>query len=612
MRATVYGEEALDTMFGWMFPAILIGSGLVIATIFTSLAAFRFGAPLLLIFLGVGLLVGEDGLGLRFQDARSAYFVGSLALAIILFDSGFGTKLRSFRQAAAPAITLATVGVLLTAGLVGVGARYLFDLPWPEAFLLGAIVSSTDAAAVFFLLRSGGIRIKEQIRSTLEIESGSNDPMAIFLTIALVELVRSGQFGGAVPEMALAFIRQMGLGLAIGFLGGHLIVYIVNRLRLEGGLYPIVVLSAALFFFAFAGLLGGSGFLAAYIAGLVAGNKAMRGAIALRRFQDGITWLAQIVMFLLLGLLATPSQFGAIALPSIALALFLTLVGRPLAVWLCLVPFRYDRQETTFVAWVGLRGAVSILLAIIPLIGGVANAQLYFNAAFIIVLTSLVVQGWTIAPVARWLDIRMPPRLGPVERIELELPGTAHHELIVYRVVAGSPVVEGERLPRWARPSLVIRDGQSMRYQYAGRLQPGDYVYMFIAPRNARLLDRLFASPGELAGDDGDFFGAFALDPHKSLADLKSAYGVKLPRGTDLETSLRDFMTVRLGGTAEIGDRVACGPVDLIVREMNMDGEIIGVGLALEKDPEPEAGAGHLGQWIVTVLEKLGIRSRKM
>jgi cell volume regulation protein A len=598
-------------MFGWMFPAILIGSGLVIATIFTSLAAFRFGAPLLLIFLGVGLLVGEDGLGLRFQDARSAYFVGSLALAVILFDSGFGTKLRSFRQAAAPAITLATFGVLLTTGFVGIGARYLFDLPWPEAFLLGAIISSTDAAAVFFLLRSGGIRIKEQIRSTLEIESGSNDPMAIFLTIALVELVSSGQFGGAVSELALGFIRQMGLGLAIGFLGGHLIVFTVNRLQLEGGLNPIVILSAALFFFAFAGLLGGSGFLAAYVAGLVAGNQTMRGSLALRRFQDGNTWLAQIVMFLLLGLLATPSQFGAIVLPSIALALFLTFFGRPLAVWLCLVPFRYDRQETTFVAWVGLRGAVSILLAIIPLIGGVANAQLYFNVAFIIVLTSLIVQGWTIAPVARWLDIRLPPRFGPVERIELELPGTAHHELIVYRVVAGSPVVKGERLPRWARPSLVIRDGQSMRFQYAGRLQPGDYVYMFIAPRNSRLLDRLFASPDELSGDDREFFGAFALDPQRSLSDLKSAYEVKLPRGTDMETSLRNFMMARLGGTAELGDRVACGPVDLIVREMNPDGEIIGVGLALEKDPEPEIGAGHLGQSIVTLLEKLRLRRRE-
>jgi len=259
----------------------------------------------------------------------------------------------------------------------------------------------------------------------------------------------------------------------------------------------------------------------------------------------------------------------------------------------------------------GYRTPAAFAAGLTALIGGVANAQLYFNAAFIIVLTSLVVQGWTIAPVARWLDLRMAPRFGPVERIELELPSTAHHELIVYRVVAGSPVIEGERLPRWARPSLVIRDGQSMRYQYAGRLQPGDYVYMFIAPRNARLLDRLFASPGELAGDDGDFFGAFALDPHKSLADLKSAYGVELPRGTNLDTSLRDFMTARLGGTAEIGDRVACGPVDLVVREMDSEGEIIGVGLALEKDPEPEAGASHLGQWIVTLLEKLKLRSRK-
>jgi potassium/hydrogen antiporter len=571
-------------MFEVMFTAIFVSAGLILIAVLTSVLAFRFGAPLLLLFLGLGLLVGEDGLGLRFDDASLAYFIGSLALAVILFDSGFGTRFAAFRTAAAPAVTLATIGVVLTAGLMGLAAHYLIGFPLLEAFLIGAIISSTDAAAVFFLLRVGGITIRERIRSTLEVESGANDPMAIFLTIALVEIILANDGGGSPIELLIMFVRQMGLGLVLGLAGGFIIVRMLNSLRLEAGLYPVVVLASALALFGGVGALDGSGFLAVYVAGLYAGNQHILGKASLRRFGDGLTWLAQITMFLVLGLLATPSQFPAIALPAIGLALFLTLVARPVAVWLCLLPFRYRPNETAFISWVGLRGAVSILLAILPLMQGLENGQLLFNTAFIIVLTSLLVQGWTIRPMARRLGLIVPRGIGPLEKVELDLPGSAHHELVVYRVVPDSPVAQGKRVPRWARPSLVIRDGQSMRYQYAGRLQSGDRVYLFVAPRYTRLLDRLFASSAPLELDDREFFGEFTIDPQKTLKELGQTY--KIDAGNaDLEKPIASFIERRLGGRAEVGDRVACGSVELVVREVDEAGTIKSVGLAIQPQP---------------------------
>ncbi|MCA1492312.1 potassium/proton antiporter [Sinorhizobium alkalisoli] len=571
-------------MLDAIFPAFLVAAALVLASVMSSALAYRFGAPLLLVFLGVGLLAGEDGFGISYDDAESAYLIGSLALAIILFDSGFDTKLKSFRQAAAPAITLATLGVALTAGLVGVAAHYVLGLPWLEAFLLGAIVASTDAAAVFFLLRVGGITIRDHVRSTLEVESGSNDPMAIFLTLILLELILAGGNQKDLwQEIATGFAMQMGMGAITGIIGGYAIVAAANRIKLEGALYPIGVISSAICLFGLVGVMGGSGFLAVYVAGLVAGNSQITGHAGLRRFMEGLTWIAQIAMFLTLGLLATPSEFLDVAIPAIAIALGLTFICRPMAIWLCLLPFRYQRNETAFISWVGLRGAVSILLGIIPLAGGLENGQLLFNIAYIIVLTSLLLQGWTIRPMARWLGLIVPARIGPVERVGLDLPGRSHHELIVYRVVNESPVLQGERLPRWARPSLVVRDGRSMRYQYAGHLQKNDLVYMFVAPQYIRLLDRLFASPKRLSQDDAEFFGRFTLDPKKPLSLLVDAYDLQSVPERHLNNSIADFMVQRLGGTAEVGDRVACGEVDLVVRDVRADGEIAEVGLAVDQ-----------------------------
>ncbi|WP_163265137.1 potassium/proton antiporter [Chelativorans alearense] len=567
----------------------LIGTALVLFAAFSSLIAFRFGAPLLLVFLGIGLAAGTDGLGLDFDNASVAFFIGSLALAVILFDSGFGTSFASFRAAALPAIILATFGVLLTAGLVGVATHYVVGFDWLESFLLGAAVASTDAAAVFFLLRVGNIFVRDRVRSTLEVESGSNDPMAIFLTLSLVSLIAAGaplEPGQLAGDVALGFLLQMGIGLAAGLAGGYLIVRLVMRLKLEQGLVPIFVLALSLLVFALTGALGGSGFLAVYVAGLVAGNAQMRSTGMLKRFQDGVTWLAQIIMFLVLGLFATPSQFAEIALPALFIGLFLIFIARPVAVALCLAPFRFSRAETAFISWVGLRGAVSILLAITPLIDELEGGRSLFNIVFIIVLVSLLVQGWSVGPLAHRLGLVVPTRTGPVDKVELELPGSAHHELLAYRVVAGSPVERGERIPRWARPSLVVRDGRSMGFHYAGRLQAGDRIYIFVPDRYPRLLDRLFASPARVDPEDAEFFGAFAVDPERPAADIEAAYALGLD-AEDQALSIAEFVRKRLGGRAEYGDRVPLGSIELIVREVNEEGRIVGIGLSVDPPAQP-------------------------
>jgi cell volume regulation protein A len=593
-------------MFAFMNVAILIGAALVVAAAFTSLISFRFGAPLLLVFLLVGLLAGEDGLGIKFDNLGAAYFVGSIALVIILFDSGYATRFSVLRVAALPSLALATVGVVLTAVLVGLAARAIFGLSWQEGLLLGVIVAPTDAAAVFFLLRVGGISLRERVRSTLEVESGSNDPMAIFLTLALVgggaaATTASGLDAGIVGE----FLIEAGVGGVVGILAGIAIIQIVNRTAFDAALYPIVVSALALVTYAAAGLLWGSGFLAVYVAGLVSGNARMRHAVALRRFQEGTTWLAQIAMFLTLGLLATPSQFPAVAIPALMLAAFLMLVARPVAVWICLAAFRFSRQEMAFVSWVGLRGAVSIMLAILPIIAGLQNGRLIFNVTFVVVLASLLVQGWTIGPMARFLGLIVRGRAGPVDRIELELPGSTAYEIVAYVVHPESAVAKGQRIPRWARPSLVIRNGRTLRPHRAGRPEAGDRIYVITTPEYVGLLDRLFA--GRAAGvDEAQLYGDFALQADTRLSEIARAYPVELTPA-DAHLTAAEFLRRELSGDIEPGDRAPLGAVDIIVRRVSDTHEILEVGLALEhgRVPRPRIPLFHTPRELLDLVARL-------
>lgn len=587
--------------------AILIGAGLVALSTLTSLASQRIGAPLLLVFLGIGLLAGEDGLiGIEFDSGGAAYFIGSLALAIILFDSGFETPLKSFRVAAFPALTLATLGVIVTAGVVGVAAHFLFSVGWIEGMLLGSIVASTDAAAVFFLLRVGGIRLRERVRATLEIESGANDPMAIFLTMMFVELAASRgepDFGFTVAFI-FAFIQQIGLGLVVGTLGGLALATLMNRLKdLDAGLLPITCLASALVVFAAGGLIGGSGFLAAYVAGVVAGNRRINFAYRVRRFQVGMTWLAQIGMFLTLGLLATPSEFGETIIPAIGLAIVLIFIARPIAVWLCLLPFNFKWREKIFAGWVGLRGAVSIMLAILPGLSGVEGGGMFFNIVFVMVLTSLLIQGWTISVTAQMLNMLAPSEPGLVDRVEVDLPGGAELELIGYRIHPESSVAKGERIPRWARPVLIMRGGRALSIHNAGPLQADDRIYLFASPRQINALDNIYASPA--SDQDPSFVGDFLISGAAPLQALIRQYALPALR-SDAETTVGDFLNREFSGNPVVGDRLSVGSIDLIVNAVDDAGRIDNVGVITDPFVSRESRlARNIAEWFRSRVRRL-------
>ncbi len=384
----------------------------------------------------------------------------------------------------------------------------------------------------------------------------------------------------------LAFVREMGLGLLLGLAGGFAIVRLVNRLELESGLYPIVVLAAALVLFGVAGVLHCSGFLAVYVAGLIAGNRRLRQALTLRRFQDGMTWLAQIGMFVVFGLLATPSEFPRIAGAGHRGRPVPHLRGAAGAIWLCLAPFRFHREETDLHR-LGRPARRGVAAPRHPADDsrGLPLGQQIFNAAFIIVLVSLFIQGWTIRPMARQLGLIIPPTLGPVDKVELELPGTAQHELVVYHVVPDSPVARGERIPRWARPSLVAARGQfhapAIR-RPPGAERPRLSVHRAAQHQAARPAVR---QPGVVEEDDKDFFGEFYIDPRHTLGELATAYGV-VPPG-DAATQIGDFMREKLGGHVEIGDRLPVQFIELIVRDTGEDGTVSAGGLALAPEPPP-------------------------
>ena len=441
----------------------------MLAGVASSLLARRFGAPLLLVFLLLGVALGVDGPGgIRFADTNFTYLIGSLCLAVILFDGGLRTRAQHVRGSVGAAVVLATVGVLVTAVLTAVAAAYLLDLEPMQAMLLGTIVASTDAAAVFFLLRAGGLRLQRRAGATLEVESGSNDPAAIFLTMALTAWL-AGE-GDGVAEVALNMLRAAAVGLVMGYFGGRLIVAAFNRIELPSGLHPWMALSMALAVFATSNMLGGSGYLAVYLAGIVVTNRPLRGRHQVMAVQDAMTWFAQLIMFMLLGLLSAPHALLPILWPALGVAAFLMLVARPAAVFLCLLPFRYRLPEKVFISWVGLRGAVGIFLASIPLLANLPNAWMYFNVAFVVVVSSLLVQGWTLAPFARRLGIAVPRADPGTRRIVLDLPGQMESEMVGYRVAPGCAALRGTPLPSQMQLAMIVRDGHILLPAACGAL----------------------------------------------------------------------------------------------------------------------------------------------
>ncbi|KRP88470.1 cell volume regulation protein A [Bradyrhizobium sp. USDA 4518] len=566
--------------------AILLGAVLVMAGILSSLLALRFGAPLLLVFLLVGMLAGDSGPGrLQFDDVRTTYLVGSVALALILFDGGLKTRFASIRTVLVPSMVLATAGVLLTALITAPVARFVLDLNWTESLLVGAVVASTDAAAVFLLVHTQGLRLRPRVGATLEAESGTNDPFAIFLTLMLVEFISIGQ--SSASHIALEFIQEAVFGAIIGVIGGRLVVIALNYVALPQGLHAPFVTTAALVIFGGSQIVHASGFLAVYLAGIIIGNRPTRAHNSVVTFLDAATWLAQIVMFVLLGLLVSPHRLLSSAGGAVLVAFALMLVARPLAVLICLAPFKFNWREKVFIAWTGLRGAVAIFLASIPMLVGLSKAYLYFDVAFVVVIISLLLQGWTLAPAARRLHVALPRAERGPRRVELDLPGQLEQQLVGYPVRPKSLYFRRGLIPSWSKPTLVIRDERILTPTEADPVAPGDYIYLLAPPERAEALDRFFVDMAPSSAPDPHLLGDFMVSAEHTLGELAEIYGVKVDEH-QAKLTLADYFDVNLDRAPKEGAELALDEIVLVARSIS-GGRVNVVGLRLPEEEEKVA-----------------------
>ncbi len=510
---------------------MLLSGVLLLLGIASSKFSARLGVPVLVLFLSVGMLAGSEGVGrIPFENYGLANSIGSVALALILFDGGLRTSITAVQRVWKPALALSTLGVLLTSLITGLAAAWVLKLPLLQGLLVGSIVGSTDAAAVFSVLRSSGLKLPEQLTSTLEVESGSNDPMAIFLTLGLIGVIT----GSADSAQALLwlFVGQFGVGILAGLGVGRLATAAINRINLDyPGLYPLLALAFGLVAFGLAAVLGGSGFLAVYIAGIVLGSSSIVFRRGIFSFHDATAWLGQIVLFVMLGLLSFPSRLLAVAWEGLLIALVLILVARPLAVAASALPFRFRRRELTFLSWVGLKGAVPITLATFPLMAGVPKSELIFNAVFFVVLISALTQGWSLPLVARWLHIGRPADPTPALSVEINALRQVDGEIVDYTVKPQSQVA-GQQLRHLALPdgvlvTLILRDRQVVMPKGRTTLQPGDHVFVALRSRLQPFIDRLFdpdPDPAQLPSNLELTFNAVT-----TVRDLHHCLGLPLP-----------------------------------------------------------------------------------
>lgn len=462
---------------------ILVASILLIISVLTSKLFGRFGIPGLLLFLVIGMIAGSrQFLGVELDYAGSAQAIGVIALCFILFSGGMDTQFKEIRAVLPEGIVLSTLGVLATAGLVGAFAYWMLDFTWLEALLLGAIVSSTDAAAVFSVLRQNSLSLKARLKPLLELESGSNDPMAVFLTAGLVGLLTTRD--AEASSLIFLFLQQMSVGAIAGIVIGKLAVEFVNRLDLEyEGFYPVLMLAVVGFTFGGTDFLGGNGFLAVYLLGLTMGQSNFVHKQSLMEFHDSIAALMQILMFLSLGLLVFPSQLIPVIGPGLLISAFLIFVARPIATFILLHFFRWNWREKLFVSWVGLKGAVPIVLATYPLLAGVSEAARIFHLVFFIVITSILLQGMTIKPVAHWLKLTRPYRAKLKYPFQFRPTKNLKTELLELEVGENSPILDKQiyelGLPENCLIVLMSRKGDFFAPQGRTRFEVGDTLLVF-------------------------------------------------------------------------------------------------------------------------------------
>lgn len=469
---------------------LLVGSILLFVSIIVGKTGYRFGVPALLLFLVVGMLFGSDGLGLQFHNAKEAQFIGMVALSIILFSGGMDTKFTEIKSILSPGIVLSTFGVLLTALFTGLFIWWLSGMSWTNihlplitSLLLASTMSSTDSASVFAILRSQKMNLKHNLRPMLELESGSNDPMAYMLTVVLIQLIQSSGMGAS--QIAFSFVIQFVVGAAAGYLLGKLAILMLNRLNIDNqSLYPILLLSFVFFTFSITDLMKGNGYLAVYIAGMMVGNNKIMHRKEIYTFMDGLTWLFQIIMFLCLGLLVNPHEMLEVAVVALLIGVFMIVIGRPLSIFLCLLPFgkRINMKSKMFVSWVGLRGAVPIIFATYPVVAGVPGADVIFNIVFFITILSLVIQGTTVSKVARIMGLSTPMEKTGND-FGVELPEDIDSDLRDVTVTremldAKGDTLKDMNLPQGTLVMIVKRDNEYLIPNGTLKLHVGDKLLL--------------------------------------------------------------------------------------------------------------------------------------
>ena len=468
---------------------LLIGSILLFVSIVVGKTGYRFGVPSLLLFLLVGMLFGSDGLGIQFHNAGEAQFIGMVALCVILFSGGMDTKLHQIKPILAPGIMLSTIGVLLTAILTGVFIWWISGMLWSNIYfplttslLLAATMSSTDSASVFAILRSQKINLKHHLRPMLELESGSNDPMAYMLTIMLIQFVNSSDMG--ISSIATSLAIQFAVGAVAGYALGRLTVLILNRLNIDNhALYPILLLAFVFFTYSFTDLLHGNGYLAVYIAGIIVGNNKIKYRREVYTFMDGLTWLGQIIMFLCLGLLVNPHEMLEVAIVASLIAIFMIIIARPISVFLCLLPFgkRINMRSRLFVSWVGLRGAVPIIFATYPVVENVPGASRIFNIVFFITIISLILQGTTVSKLADTLKLSSPmPKEGNDFGVELpdDIDSSLSDLTITAEHIARGDTLKDMHLPKGTLVMIVKRGTKHLIPYGSMHLHIGDKLLL--------------------------------------------------------------------------------------------------------------------------------------
>lgn len=569
---------------------ILIAGLMLLLGIASSKFSARFGVPVLVLFLALGMLAGSEGIGgLAFENYSIAHGIGTLALAMILFDGGLSTPVAAVRAVWKPALMLAVPGVLITAAVTGAAAAWILNISWLHGMLLGSIVGSTDAAAVFAVLRFGGVHLPDRLASTLELESGSNDPMAIFLTVGLLGVLTQQVSLG--PGLLGLFVMQMGVGALVGVAIGYAAVTMINRINLDAaGLYPVLVSAFGLLSFGLAASLGGSGFLAVYLAGIIIGNSRIVFKRGIFLFHDAAAWLAQIVMFVVLGLLSFPSRLLEVAPQGLLIAAVLIFVARPIAVALLLWPFGFSRREQVFLSWVGLKGAVPITLATFPLLFGLPGAPLLFDVVFFVVVISALVQGWTLPLVARKLQLQIPG--DPQAPITVEISSLRHVEgdIADYTVSddsrAAGRLVKELALPEGAVIAIITRRDKIIPPQGNTRIEAGDHAVLVLKPGTRLLVNKIFARQGTKEPDLPQLL-EFPLRGTTTVGELEEFYGILMDEPD--EQSLDQMLRRRLGpDRMQLGESVEFGPIALYLRGLGAGGVIERVGMViLPLDEEP-------------------------